>query len=159
MTLVAKPLNAEEFAPYGDVLAPPPDFGRVYFDGGLRSTRSGAWASLSVSHARFLPKLPLEAEVMERHEFSSQSFMPLDVSRWLVVVAPSGHDGGPDGSRAVAFLAGPGQGVTYHAGTWHHPLTILDRPGRFAVFMWRDGTRTDEEFRTLATPFTVEVRD
>jgi len=96
---------------------------------------------------------------MERHEFSSQSFMPLDVSRWLVVVAPSGADGGPDGSRAVAFLAGPGQGVTYHAGTWHHPLTILDRPGRFAVFMWRDGTRTDEEFRTLATPFTVEVRD
>jgi len=25
--------------------------------------------------------------------------------------------------------------------------------------MWRDGTKTDEEFRTLATPFTVEVRD
>jgi ureidoglycolate lyase len=159
MTIVAKPLNADEFAPYGDVLAPPADFGRVYFDRGLRSSRPGAWPSLSVAHAKFLPSPPLQATVMERHEFSSQSFVPLDVSRWLVVVAPSGTDGGPDPSRAVAFLAGPGQGVTYHAGTWHHPLTILDRPGRFAVFMWRDGTTTDEEFRTLATPFTVEIRD
>lgn len=159
MTIVAKPLNADEFAPYGDVLAPPADLGRVYFDQGLRSSRPGAWPSLSVAHATFLPGLPLQAKVMERHEFSSQSFVPLDVSRWLVIVAPSGADSGPDPSRAVAFLAGPGQGVTYHAGTWHHPLTILDRPGRFAVFMWRDGTTTDEEFRTLATPFTVEVRD
>ena len=86
MTIVAKPLNAEEFAPYGDVLAPPADLGRVYFDKGLRSTRPGAWPSLSVGHAKFLPSLPLEAKVMERHEFSSQSFVPLDVSRWLVIV-------------------------------------------------------------------------
>jgi ureidoglycolate lyase len=95
--------------------------------------------------------------MLERHEFSSQSFMPLDVSRWLVVVAPYGADGGPDPSRASAFVAGPGQGVTYHMGTWHHGLTALDRPARFAVFMWRDGTGTDEEFRQLAQPFTVQV--
>src|SRR5438046_4391112 len=94
---------------------------------------------------------------MERHEFSSQSFLPLDVARWLVVVAPAGADGGPDPSRAVAFLAGPGQGVTYHAGTWHHPLTILDRPARFAVVMWRDGTSTDEEFGTLAAPVLIDI--
>jgi ureidoglycolate lyase len=95
--------------------------------------------------------------VMERHEFPSQSFLPLDVSGWIGVVAPSGADGGPDPSRAVAFLVGPGEGVTYHANTWHHPLTTLDRPARFAVVMWRDGTRTDEEFRTLAAPFTVDI--
>ncbi len=134
MTIVAKPLTPEEFAPYGDVLTSPPDFGRIYYDQGLATLRSAARPSLSVSHAKFLSTLPLEATVMERHEFSSQSFVPIDVSRWLVIVAPPG-------------------------GTWHHPLTLLDRPGRFAVFMWRDGTKTDEEFRTLATPFTVTVRD
>jgi ureidoglycolate lyase len=159
VTIVAKPLTPEEFAPYGDVLAPPADRGRIYYDQGLGNLRPTARPSLAVSHAKFLPTLPLEAKVMERHEFSSQSFVPLDVSRWLVIVAPSDADGGPDASRAMAFLAGPGQGITYHAGTWHHPLTLLDRPGRFAVFMWRDGTTTDEEFRTLATPFTVTVRD
>ena len=116
-------------------LAAPVEFGRAYFDEGLRTRRLTAWPSLSVSHVRPLPNLPLEAKVMERHEYS---------------VAPSGTDGGPDPSRAVAFLVGPSQGVTYDANTWHHPLTILDRPARFAVVMWRDGTRTDEEFRTLA---------
>jgi ureidoglycolate hydrolase len=62
---------------------------------------------------RPLPSLPLAAKVMERHEFSSQSFLPLDFSRWI--------------------------------------------GRRLAVVMWRDGTRTDEEFRTLAAPFTVEL--
>jgi ureidoglycolate lyase len=157
MKIIAEPLTEKAVAPYGDVLAAPAEFGRAYFDEGLRTSRSTAWPSLSVSHVRPLPSLPLEAKVMERHEFSSQSFLPLDVSRWIVVVAPSGADGGPDPSRAVAFLVGPGPGVTYHANTWHHPLTILDRPARFAVVMWRDGTRTDEEFRTLAAPFTVEL--
>ncbi|PYM28962.1 MAG: ureidoglycolate hydrolase [Candidatus Rokuibacteriota bacterium] len=157
MRIIAESLTEKAFAPYGDLLAAPAEFGRAYFDEGLRTSRATAWPSLSVSHVRPLPSLPLEARVMERHEFSSQSFLPLDVARWLVVVAPAGADGGPDPSRAVAFLAGPGQGVTYHAGTWHHPLTILDRPARFAVVMWRDGTRTDEEFRTLAAPFTVEL--
>ena len=157
MQIIAEPLTEKSFAPYGDVLAAPAEFGRAYFDEGLRTSRSTARPSLSVSRVRPLPALPLEAKVMERHEFSSQSFLPLDVSRWVVVVAPHAADGGPDTSRAVAFLVGPGQGVTYHANTWHHPLTILDRPGRFAVVMWRDGTKTDEEFRTLSAPFTVQL--
>ncbi|HUP35646.1 MAG TPA: ureidoglycolate lyase [Candidatus Limnocylindria bacterium] len=157
MRLIAQPLTQDGFAPYGDVLAPPPDFGRAYFEKGLRNGRAGAWPSLSVAHVRPLTRLPLEATVMERHEFSSQSFLPLDVSRWLVVVAPPAADGVPDPARAVAFVATAGQGVTYHMGTWHHPLTPLDRPARFAVFMWRDGTSADEEFRTLIAPFTVAL--
>jgi ureidoglycolate lyase len=157
MKIIAEPLTEKAFAPYGDVLAAPAEFGRVYFDEGLRTSRATAWPSLSIALVRPLPRLPLEAKVMERHEFSSQSFLPLDVSRWIVVVAPSAADGGPDPSRAAAFLVGPGQGVTYYANTWHHPVTILDRPGRFAVVMWRDGTPTDEEFRTLEVPFIVEL--
>lgn len=157
MRIIAQPLTAEAFAPFGDVLAPPTEPGRTYFEKGLKNGRAGAWPSLSVTHARPLAALPLRATMLERHEFSSQSFMPLDVSRWLVVVAPYGAEGGPDPSRAIAFVAGPGQGVTYHMGTWHHGLTALDRPARFAVFMWRDGTSTDEEFRPLAAPFTVQV--
>jgi ureidoglycolate lyase len=38
--------------------------------------------------------------------------------------------------------------------TWHHGLTLLDKPGRMAVFMWRDGGKLDEEFVDVA-PFTV----
>jgi ureidoglycolate lyase len=104
-----------------------------------------------------LKSLPLTATRMERHEFSSQSFLALDVARWLVIVAPKAGDGRPDTARACAFLAGPGQGVTYRVDTWHHPLTVLDRPARFAVLIWLDHSKTDEEFVTLDQPFTVDV--
>ena len=93
---------------------------------------------------------------MERHAWSSQSFVPLDPARWLVLVAPHAAAGGPDMARAAAFVAGPGQGVTYGADVWHHGLTVLDAPARFAVFMWRDGTVGDEEFVDVE-PFTVEL--
>jgi ureidoglycolate lyase len=33
------------------------------------------------------------------------------------------------------LIAGPGQGITYRMNTWHHGFTVLDRPGRFAMFM------------------------
>src|SRR2546426_967063 len=92
MRIIAESLTEKAFAPYGDLLAAPAEFGRAYFDEGLRTSRATAWPSLSVSHVRPLPSLPLEARVMERHEFSSQSFLPLDVARWLVVVAPAGAD-------------------------------------------------------------------
>jgi len=98
----------------------------------------------------------LQAELLERHEFSSQSFVPLDVSRWLIVVAPHAREGGPDRTAARAFIATGAQGVTYRADIWHHGLTVLDRPARFAIFMWRDGTTTDEEFVPVI-PFTVDI--
>src|SRR5256885_13469132 len=121
MRIIAESLTEKAFAPYGDLLAAPAEFGRAYFDEGLRTSRATAWPSLSVSHVRPLPSLPLEARVMERHEFSSQSFLPLDVARRLVVVPPAGADGGPDPSSAVAFISGPGHGVTVHSGTRPHP--------------------------------------
>jgi ureidoglycolate lyase len=155
MRIVAEPLNAAAFAPFGDVLTPPVTRGRDYFDAGLGNARPHAKPSLSLSRVAPLTQLPLKATMLERHEFSSQSFIPLDVSRWLVIVAPPAPQGGPDASKVRAFLAGPGQGVTYHVGTWHHGLTVLDREARFAVFMWRDGTAGDEEFVPLTQPFDV----
>jgi len=154
MHLIARKLTAEAFAPYGDVLTAPAEPGRVYFEDGLGNARPGARPSLSMSHRAPAASLPFEANLLERHEFSSQTFLPLDVSRWLIVVCPHAAAGGPDVAKAVAFIAGPDQGVTYRPNTWHHGLTVLDRPARLAVFMWRDGTTGDEEFVPV-TPFTI----
>ena len=76
--------------------------------------------------------------------------MPIDVARWLIVVAPHAARGGPDLAGVRAFIATGKQGVTYKPNTWHHGLTVLDKPGRFAVFMWRAGTKGDEEFVPVA---------
>lgn len=156
MRLLARPLTAEAFAPYGEVLTPPKDPGRAYFENALANCRANARPSVSLSHRAPLERSVLESDLLERHEFSSQTFVPLDVSRWLVVVCPHAPGGGPDAAKAIAFVAGPGQGVTYRADTWHHGLTVLDRAARFAIFMWRDGGPADEEF-VRVPPFTVTV--
>jgi ureidoglycolate lyase len=154
MKIVAQPLTAEAFAPYGDVLAAPTDPGRAYYEGGLGNARPGAHASLSMVHRVPIAGLPFEANLLERHEFSSQTFLPLEAGRWVVIVCPHAAAGGPDLGGLRAFIARPDQGVTYRMNTWHHGLTVLDRPARLAVFMWRDGTKGDEEFVPV-TPFTV----
>ncbi|SEQ75329.1 ureidoglycolate lyase [Faunimonas pinastri] len=80
---------------------------------------------------------------MERHPHSSQSFLPLKVGRWLVIAAPALADGSPDVERAVARLAGPGEGICYHRDMWHAPMTVLDGPADMAMLMWSTGTAAD----------------
>ena len=111
--------------------------------------------SLSVATVEPKATFPMEVKVLERHEHSSQTFVPLHVSRYLVLATLDAPGGGPDLSRLRAFVARAGQGVTYAMGTWHHPVTVLDGPASFAVFMWRDGTPADEEFVPVTTPLTI----
>jgi len=88
----------------------------------------------------------------------AESFAPFgDVLEAPLDLGPKAANGRPDTGRARAFLAGPNQGVTYRVDTWHHPLTVLDRPARFAVLIWLERSATDEEFVTLDRPFTVDV--
>lgn len=156
MELIPQPLTKEAFAPFGDVIDVPDSPGRTYYEDALGNLRPTAHASLSVSLKAETPDRPLRSDYLERHEFSSQTFVPLDVERWLIVVAPHAAAGGPDPSGMKAFIATGKQGVTYRPDTWHHGLTVLDRPGRFAVFMWRDGGKGDEEFVPVP-PFTIRI--
>lgn len=156
MEITPQPLTREAFAPYGDVIDVQGATGRTYYEDALGNLRPDARPSLWVSLKPEAPDRPLRAELLERHEFSSQTFMPLDVDRYLVVVAPHAKAGGPDLGAVRAFIATGKQGVTYKPNTWHHGLTVLDRPGRFAVFMWRDGGKDDEEFVPVA-PFIIHI--
>ena len=156
MEIVPQPLTQQAFAPYGDVIDVPSEPGRQYYEDALGNLRPGAHPSLSMSLKTETPDRPLKAELLERHEFSSQTFVPIDVARWLIVVAPHAKAGGPDLSGVQAFIATGRQGVTYKPNTWHHGLTVLDKPGRFAVFMWRDGGKGDEEFVPVE-PFIIRI--
>jgi ureidoglycolate lyase len=155
MEIIPQPLTRAAFAPFGDVIDVPNEAGRTYYEDALGNLRPEARASLSMTFRVPTQDRPLKSETMERHEFSSQTFVPVDVGRWLIVVAPHATSGGPDMAAARAFIANGQQGVTYKPDTWHHGLTTLDKPGRFAVFMWRAGTK-DEEFVPVA-PFTVKI--
>jgi len=156
MEIVPRPLTQEAFAPYGEVIDVPGEPGRTYYEDALGNLRQHARPSVSVSLKPDSPERPFRAQLLERHEFSSQTFVPIDAARYLVVVAPHAVTGGPDLAKVEAFIATGRQGVTYRANTWHHGLTTLDRPGRFAIFMFRDGSATDEEFVPVA-PFTIRL--
>jgi ureidoglycolate lyase len=148
MKLVIEPISAEAFAPYGTLVRAPGEVGRTAYPDALLNKRPHA--QLSISASRSLPKtLPLTGTMMERHRFSSQTFFPLDVARYVIVVAPHGADDKPDMRQARAFMVPGDAAITYAADSWHHPMVALDRPACFSVLMWRDGTDADMETVSL----------
>ena len=148
-------LTPAAFASFGIVKEPPAPGQRDAIEAGLGVNRSDTTVRLSFSHPA-PHALPLLATEMERHPWSSQTFIPLDVSRWVVMVAPDKH-GAPDPDGVIAFVATGEQVVNYHIDTWHHPLRVLDRPGRFATLMWTTGVKADDEvWSALPYPISVE---
>lgn len=147
----AVPLSVEGFAPFGDVVSAglragaSANYGTaVRFDrcAKLATTRPGATPNLAVFRAA--PQaLPLTVKLLERHPCSSQAFLPLTCARFLVIVAPTRPDGAPDLDLLRAFVGGPGQGINYHAGVWHHPIVALDAPAELVMLAWEDGTAQD----------------
>ena len=83
MRLTARPLTADVFAPFGEVLQAPEAPGRAHFDRALGNRHPAASPSLSIVLQEPLSTPPLRSAVMERHPYSSQSFIPLDAGRWL----------------------------------------------------------------------------
>jgi ureidoglycolate lyase len=156
-TILAEPITAEAFAPFGELLVPPEGFSRDYFDTCLSNARPAARPSLSLAVAEPIKSLPLDAVQMERHAFSSQSFVPMDAARYLAIVAPHAAEGGPDTEHARAFLVAGRYGITFRADVWHHPMAVLDRPSTFAIVMWLDGSEGDTELVMLAAPFRVGI--
>lgn len=135
-TLQSRPLTSRSFAPFGDVLEcdDTPDkiinqglCGRFHDRATLDFGPEGrAGISLFSAEPR---NLPYTLEMVERHPDGSQAFLPMHQNPWLVIVA----EAGPTPGAIHAFLAGPGQGVNLHRGTWHGVLTPLHAPGLFAV--------------------------
>lgn len=150
-TIVAEPLDAEAFAPWGDVIDATGDSfpinggmcDRFHNQARMEFTEGGT-AGISVGSSRPYP-LPLNFNLVERHPLGSQAFMPLSEDPFLVVVAPD-ENGRP--GRPRAFITKPGQGVNYIRNVWHGVLTPLGRPGAFTIVDRVGGTGNNlEEFR------------
>lgn len=152
-SLVAEPLSHAAFSPFGavvsadrgDIEARAANQGtaaRQDFVAAIEDLRPGR-ARLNLAAFRCAPRgpFPLRLALLEKHPGSTQVFIPMNASRYLVVVAKGGDR--PDLSTARAFLAGPTQGVSYSPGTWHHPMITLDNPTDFTCLVWEDGTPAD----------------
>lgn len=151
-TLHATPLSIEEYAPYGGVIStdvvnsdtilvnggssrrtpevvpttnlydssPSRTPGKTVLNASLASPKEvSAWPGQE-------GKRVLRVKVLERHRFSTQSFVPMggDV-RYLVVVTDPGPT--PDLEKLKAFVARQEQGVCYSPGVWHAPMAVIDK--------------------------------
>ncbi|MBV6656597.1 MAG: ureidoglycolate lyase [Devosiaceae bacterium] len=156
--IVARPLTAEAFAPYGDVLsaAGAPDklinegLCWRYHDRAALDFGDGGRAGVSIFKAE-LRALPYTLTMVERHPEGSQAFVPMDAHPFLVTVAPD--EGGEPGTP-VAFLTHPGEAINFHRGTWHGVLTPLHGTGLFAVID-RIGDSANLEEHRFTEPYEV----
>ena len=146
-SLDLQPLTAERFQPFGDVLDPNFEGPRVDHAAKLSNARLTAVPNLLLVRSTVV-QLPHAVARMERHAFSSQTFLPLANARSIIAVARDNGCGAPDASTLAAF-ASDGQGFSYKAGIWHIPLATLIEHCAFAVFMYCDGTVEDTHWANL----------
>jgi ureidoglycolate lyase len=158
MDILAKPLSAKAFAPWGEVLEAvgPPDrlinqglCGRFHDRAALDFGTGRAGISIFLAEPR---TLPYRLDLLERHPEGSQAFLPMTDAPFLVIVA-EGDD--PIPGPVHAFLTDGAQGINLRRGAWHGVLTPLRAPGLFAVID-RIGDGPNLEEHRLLHPLTVQ---
>lgn len=149
--LAPEPLTAEGFAPFGAVIEADPA-SAIGINAGF-TTRFHALAEVAVeggapilSIFRGRPR-PLLIDMLERHPFGSQAFVPLGGRPWLAVCAEA------PGAPLRAFLARGDQGAQYAAGVWHFPLLTLAAQDFLVVD--RTAPEGNVELADLAEPAEV----
>lgn len=159
-------LTAAAFAPFGAVLSADRD------DLSARAANQGtaarcdficdvvnlrAHARLNLASFRCAPRdlASFRVRLLEKHPHSSQVFVPMNASRYLVVVALGGL--APDLSTLRAFEASATQGIAYAPGVWHHPMIALDAPTDFTCMVYEDGSVEDCVEHHLDPPLQLSM--
>ncbi|GGE55960.1 ureidoglycolate lyase [Actibacterium pelagium] len=157
MTITAKPISAQAFAPYGDLIQVDgtPDklinqglCGRHHDKARLDFGDGRAGISLFDAQARQFPHI---VDMVERHPDGSQAFIPVSGVPMIVVVADD-QDGTP--VNLQAFVTAPGQSINLFRNVWHGVLAPLGSGGQFIVVdRIGDGPNLQEHW--FETPYTV----
>ena len=69
-------------------------------------------------------QFPLEINMLENHPFSSQSFIPLQNTSFIVVVAPISKT--PNLELLEAFKVPSEEGINFKPKVWHFPLIAVE---------------------------------
>lgn len=141
MTHILKPklLTKKDFVPFGDIIETKDAHHYTINRGNTERYHDLAVLDLNEADGKPLVnlfrgqplQLPIAVEMMERHPLSSQAFIPLSKTPFLVLVAAAGNEPTFDDLRL--FITNGEQGVNYHRGTWHHYLLTLHHESDFIV--------------------------
>jgi ureidoglycolate lyase len=158
-----EPITRARYASYGHVVAPEgpcvsANQGTAKrYDRACEVANLRPHAYLNVAFFRCQPRASgtFALEMLEKHPHSEQLFVPMNASRFVVVVAQGGD--APDPETMRAFLVDGRTAVSYLPGVWHHPILGLDHETDFTVLVWEDGSAEDCVEAPLPPGLSVEL--
>lgn len=163
-TIVAKPLAADSFAPFGEVIEIGGGNDHYFINAGraeryhalAKADAQGPNAHVLISTVRAQPiERPLQITLVERHPLGSQAFIPLEPRPFLIVVCRDTANGP---GEPQAFVTGPGQGINYARNVWHGLLAPIGEPQDFAI-VDRGGDGINLEEHVFAEPYEIVLPD
>tara|TARA_B110000438_G_C15424875_1_gene483571 strand:- start:59 stop:553 length:495 start_codon:yes stop_codon:yes gene_type:complete len=136
-------ISKDNFSEFGDLISSenviPIDINSGYakrFDNLANINTSAESGKTIVSIFSSLKRaFPMKIDMMEKHPLSSQAFIPMKETTFLVFVAPHGQE--PEISKIKSFIIPPKIGINYKPSIWHFPLIstedtdflVIDRKG------------------------------
>ena len=145
MEKIIKPIKItrSNFAIFGDLISSdnidPMDINAGYakrFDNlaTINTSKEGGETVVSIFSA-LKRTFPMKINMMEKHPFGSQAFIPMNETTFLCFVAPPGES--PEIDKLQSFIIPPKTGINYKPGIWHFPLIstedtdflVIDRKG------------------------------
>lgn len=145
--LNVQPMNAEAFAPYGQIVTQRGDIA-LDFDGGQANVA-----------AQTVEARPMTFDFLGRHLRSEQFFAPLGAKKSIIAVAPPSENGNamPDINKLAAFLVDGSCAFKLHRGTWHASMFPLADNASFLVLDRENTLEEDYDLRDLKTALGVVV--
>lgn len=147
--LTLEPLTKRSFSQYGDVLSIEESASIIINNGyaqkhnnlcTMDANENGGQSTVHIYLAKKRP-FPLNIDMLEKHPFFSQAFIPRSNEPFLVVIAEGGDT--PDLSTIKAFITDGNQGVHYKRGLWHFPLISIKDKEQFIVIDRTDSGITE----------------
>lgn len=157
IVIPAEPLDAAEFEEFGEVISHYAEEGRHFIETAFEINGLAASPRLWVNVVPATLGPEVSVTYLERHPHSAQSFIPLGFASCIAIVSPAGQDGRPDIASMRAFVLGPGQGICYRRGTWHHGFVSMRRRCDVAVIMALTDQADDTEVETIRSHVRVLV--
>ena len=139
LILTPEILTAENFSQFGQVISlEQKDFltinngyAKKYPDLATIDTQEHGGTTTVHIYVAKKRQFPLQINMLEKHPFFSQTFIPKDNQPFLVVVAPASDE--PNIKDIRAFISNGEQGVNYSRGVWHFPLISVKDGAQFIV--------------------------
>ena len=152
MNLIIKDINDENFSKYGQIISTKNLIGENINKNTSKSFNNlvnieilGENSECRVNYFKTKKRtFPLKIDMLENHPFSSQAFIPLQKTVFLVIVAPISDV--PDLNKIEAFKVSLQDGINFKPKVWHFPL-IATEDSNFLTIDKKDSKNNLEIFQ------------